>query len=324
MTILTNTFTRYDAVGVREEIEDVIYNISPEETPFISNAGRDDCTNTLIEWQTDSLAAAAANAKVEGDDVVSVGFTATVATLRAGNYTQISTKSVSVSGTEEIVNKAGRKSELSYQLAKHSAELKRDVEYNILALNTAGAVGTTTTARKAASLLTFLYTNIGSIAGGGANPSFAGTGVPAGTRGDGTTPVAFTETNLKSVAQQCWTSGGNPKTIMVDGPQKQTISSFGGIATKTYMQTEEVTTAIIGAADVYVGDFGVYAIVPNRFQRHRDAWFLDWEYLKVVYLRKFQQIPLAKTGDAENRMLLVEWSLKVTNQAASGLAPDLS
>jgi len=322
VTILTNSFTTFAAKGIREELADVIYNISPEETPFISNAGRDDMSNTFTEWQQDSLAAASgSNAQLEGDDLAG-SYDAVTATVRIGNYAQISRKSVSVSGTEELVNKAGRKSEIAYQIAKKSAELKRDIETTAIGTNQIALAGNTTTARTTATMLAWIKTNVANVVAGGANPSY--TTLPNSLRTDGTTPVAFTETMLKSAAQLVWTAGGNPKTLMVDGPQKQTVSGFSGIATKTYYQTQEVTAAIIGAADVYVTDFGTLAIVPNRFQRHRDAWLIDWEYVKIAYLRAFQQMPLAKTGDAENRLIIAEWALKVTAENAHGLVADLS
>ena len=190
--------------------------------------------------------------------------------------------------------------------------------------NQIALLGSTTVARTTASMLAWIFSNVANVVAGGSNPSYSGQPVPNSLRVDGTTPVPFTETMLKTCAQLIWTAGGNPRTLMVDGPQKQTVSGFAGIATKTYYQVQEVTSAIIGAADVYVSDFGTLAIVPNRFQRHRDAWLIDWEYVKVAYLRKFQQIPLAKTGDAENRMLIAEWCVKVTNQGACGLIADLS
>ena len=126
MAAITNTYTRFDAKGVREDLSNVIYQISPEETPFMSNVGRENVSNTFFEWQTDDLAAASTtNAQIEGDDITS--FTAVTATVRLGNYTQISRKDVIIAGTLEAVDKAGRRSELSYQMAKKSAEIKRDM-----------------------------------------------------------------------------------------------------------------------------------------------------------------------------------------------------
>ena len=156
MSIVTNTFTTYSAKGIREDLSNVITNISPEETPYISNIGRENITNTLFEWQVDSLSAAAANAQLEGDDVSS--FDSVTATVRLQNYAQIARKTIILSNTEEVVNKAGRRSELAYQIAKRGAELKRDQEFTML--NSAvAAAGNTTTARTTASLQAFIKTN---------------------------------------------------------------------------------------------------------------------------------------------------------------------
>ena len=130
MAIVSNTFLTYSAKGIREDLSNVITNIAPEETPYSSNIGRENVSNSLYEWQTDTLASAAANAQLEGDDVAS--FDSVTATVRMQNYAQISRKTIILSATEEVVNKAGRRSELAYQIAKRGAELKRDQEYVML------------------------------------------------------------------------------------------------------------------------------------------------------------------------------------------------
>jgi hypothetical protein len=222
----------------------------------------------------------------------------------------------------EAVSKAGRKAELAYQIAKRSAEIKRDIETTILA-NIGAVAGGTATAPKTGTL----GATIGSIDGtnvsmgaGGTNPTDALLFTVA--RVDGTTR-AFTEALLKTVLKGAWTNGGSPDTIMVDAIQKAVVSAFAGIATKTYSQDVARPAAIIGAADVYVGEFGTYSVVPNRFQRARDAWVLDFEYLAIVYLRPFQVKDLAKTGDAEKKLLLAEWGLKTYTDFAHGLVADL-
>lgn len=320
MSAAPNTAVTYALKGIREELENRIYNITPEETPFMANCGRGDLQNTFFEWQQDALVAPAANAQLEGDD--SFTLDAVVPTVRLGNYAQISRKSVVVSATAEVVNKAGRKSELSYQLAKKSAELKRDMESILIGANQSGAVvGSNTVPRNTAGMLAWLKTNIDMGTGAAANPSY--TNLPTALRTDGTTRN-FTETILKNVHQQAWSAGGTPRTIMVDGPQKQTVSGFTGIATRTFQQTDKVVSATIGAVDVYVGDFGSINAVPNRFQRHRDAWFLDFKLLTIKYLRSFQQVPLAKTGDGERRFIVVEYGLEVGHEGTCGLAADLN
>jgi hypothetical protein len=318
MAIVTNTFTRYSAIGIREDLSNVIYNISPEETPFISNIGRESVKNTYFEWQTDSLAAASAsNASVEGDDISS--FTAVNPTARVGNYTQISTKNVIISGTLEALDKAGRRSELTYQLAKLGSELKRDMESALLA-NQASVAGNTSTARRTAGLPAWLTSNT-SFGSGGANPTVGST--PTAARTDGT-QRAFTETILKNVISSVWTSGGTPKMLMVGAFNKQAASAFTGIATRFRDVPAGSQAQIIGAADVYVSDFGTVSIVPNRFQRPRDAFVIDPEYASLAVLRPIQQMELAKTGDAEKRLMLVEYGLKVSNEAAHGIAADLT
>ena len=318
MAIVTNTFTRYSAVGIREDLSNVIYNISPEETPFISNISRENMKNTYFEWQTDALAAASAsNAALEGDDVSS--FQAVTPTARVGNYTQISTKNVIISGTLEAVDKAGRRSELTYQLAKMGAELKRDMESALLA-NQAAVAGNTTTARRTAGLPAWLTSNT-DFGTGGADPTVGST--PTAARTDGT-QRAFTETLLKNVVAEVWNSGGTPKMLMVGSFNKQAASAFAGIATKFRDVPAGQQAQIIGAADVYVSDFGTINIVPNRFQRARDAFVVDPEYASLAILRPIQQTELAKTGDAEKRLMLVEYGLKVSNQAAHGIVADLT
>jgi hypothetical protein len=324
MTQTANTFDTFGAKGIRESLSNVIYNISPEETPFMSNIGRENVKNTFFEWQTDALAAASTtNAQIEGDDVSS--YDSTTATVRVGNYTQVSRKTLILSGTLESVDKAGRRSELAYQLAKRSAELKRDME-SIMLTNqaaTGGSAGVSTALRKTGSLLAFIKSNTDKGTTG-ADPSY--TTQPNATRTDATDANlrTFTETILKSVIQKVWAAGGTPKILMVGPVNKQRVSGFAGIAEIRREVTGNKPGVIIGAADVYVSDFGAVSVVPNRFQRERDAFVLDPEYASVAFLRPFQTVELAKTGDAEKRMILVEWGLKVNTEAAHGLAADLT
>ena len=315
MAIVSNTFTTYSAKGIRENLSNIIYNISPEETPFQSNIGKDSVQNTLYEWQTDALQAAATNAQLEGDDIGT--YDPVTATVRMQNYCQISRKTVVLSNTEEVVNKAGRKSELAYQLAKKGAELKRDMELVMVQSQIASA-GSTSAARTTGSVLAFIKTNTDTT---GTDPSY--TTLPNSLRTDGTVRT-FTETILKNVIQKTWTSGGTPKILMTGPVNKQRVSGFAGIAATRYnIEGGAKPATIVGAADVYVSDFGSVTVVANRFQRERDALVLDPEYASVAYLRPFQQMELAKTGDAEKRLLIVEYGLKITSENAHGLAADL-
>jgi hypothetical protein len=294
----------------------VIYNISPETTPFQSSIGKGKCSNTLFEWQVDELAAVdTANAQTEGFD--NDTFAATSPTTRLQNYVQISKKDVIIANSLEAVSKAGRKSEVAYQLAKRGAELKRDVEAIALANQAADA---TAGLRKTGSLLAFLKTNVNKAAAG-VNPVY--TTIPNDTRTDNT-QRAFTEALLKDVIQSCWTEGATPSVLMVGPVNKQKVSAFAGIAAQRYQAPSSGQSRIVAAADVYLSDFGEISVVPNRFQRERDAFVLDPEYAEMVYLRPYKQEKLAKTGDAEKRMMVVEWGLKVKQEKAHGLIADLT
>lgn len=316
MAIVSGTYLTYSSIGNREDLSDVIYNISPEETPFMSGAGRGKAKATFHEWQVDSLAAAVStNQVIEGDEAT---FSTPSATTRLGNRLQISRKTLILSDTQEVIDKAGRKSEEAYQLAKRSAELKLDMEKQALE-NIASVSGDSTTARVTAGLGAFVKTN-DSFGAGGASPVY--TSEPTAARTDGT-QRAFTETLLKTVIQSVWSAGGNPKVLMVGPFNKTEFSAFAGIADRVYNINSPKMAATIGAVSVYVSDFGTLDVVPNRHQRERDAWILDFDFVSFVYLRPFKKVSLAKTGDAEKKMLIVEWGLKVHNEAALGLVADL-
>lgn len=323
MAIKTNTYTSFSAKGIREDLSNVISNISPEDTVFMSNIGTDSCNNTYFEWQQDALDAVdTSNAYVEGDDIDSAGLQAATPTTRIGNYVQISRKSALVSGTLEAVDKAGRKREMALQMSKRSAELKRDME-SIMLANQAAAAGSSSTPRKTGSLLAFIKTNTDKSTGAtaGVDPSY--TSKPDATRTDGT-QRAFTETLLKTVIQKVWAAGGSPKIAQMGPVNKQKASAFAGIAQIRYNTPANKPSQIVGSADVYVSDFGRIEFVTSRFQRERDVFVLDPDMCKVTYLRPFHQVELAKTGDAEKRVIQAEWGLKVINEAGIGLVADLT
>lgn len=321
MAIVSNTFTKYDVVGLREDLADLIYNISPESTPFISNmTKRRQVTNTFFEWQTDSLASAGVNAVIDGDDLSS--FTAVTATSRLGNYTMISRKDFiiadNMAGTLDL---AGRRSEIAYQLAKKGDELKRDMEFNMVGVNQAAVAGNNTTARKTASLSAFIRTNTSKGTGGG-DPTVS-SGIVNAARTDGT-QRAFTETMLKAVVSSVWSEGGEPEILMVGPFNKQAVSAFAGIAAQRYMAPADGPSSIIGAADVYISDFGSISVVPSRFSRERDAYVIDPDLVEMASLRPLQSEELAKTGDATKFMMLAEYGLQVNQEAGLGIIADLT
>lgn len=318
MAVPTNTVTTFSAIGNREDLANIIYDISPMDTPFLSQAAKSRATSVYHEWQTDTLEAAGANRKIEGDDATASTF---VATTRVGNYCQIASKTISVSGTQRAVNPAGRADELSYQLAKRGREIKRDMEY-ALTRNQASSAGGTGTARSLASLESWLATNKTSVGTGTAQttPGFSSGTVAAPT--DSTVQGTFTRASLNDVIQKCWTEGGDPRIIMT-GPFNKTVASgFANIATLYKNVTPGQQGEILAGADLYVSDFGQHQIVPNRFQRDRTVLVLDMEYLGVATLRDMETMPLAKTGDSDRTQLLTEFTLVVKNEKASGKVTD--
>lgn len=323
MAQFATTSTAHTEKGLREELSNTIYRISPEETPLFSAIAKEGSDQVLTEWQTDALAAVdTANAQIEGDDVTQIP--AHTPTVRVGNYQQISRKLVSVSGTVEAVNKAGRRSQLVFELAKKGLELRRDQEA-IIFQNIAGDTGGVTTARQMATLGAWLKSNVDKEAGGG-NPVYT-SGVPGAARTDGT-PRTFTEAIFKSVVQKQWASGGHPdQSMMYLGPvNKQRASGFTGVVTRNYDISNKAAkpTAVIYAVDIFVTDFGAVRVMPHRYMRELDGYLLDPNFLAIKTLRSYRTEKLAKTGDAEKRMLLTEWTLKVNQEAAHGLAADLT
>ena len=307
----TNTYDTYDSIGEREDLSDVIYNISPTDTPFLSSASKSKSTAVLHEWQTDSLAAAVStNAVIEGDEATHDAMTATT---RLSNSCQIMDKVVVITGTQEAVDKAGRASEIAYQIAKAAKELKRDMEKN-LCDNVVEVTGSATAARKFGTLRTWVATNDVM----GTSGTSGGLGNTAATDG---TQRAFTETLLKSVIKSVWNAGGNPQLVMVGPFNKQKLSGFTGNSTRFDAGAD---ATLYTSVDVYASDFGQLQVVPNRFSRDRDAWVLDMDYWGIAFLRDFSMHELAKTGDTEKRQLLVEATLESRNEAASGVVADLT
>jgi hypothetical protein len=318
MALPTNTFATYEAIGNREDLSDVIYRIDPTDTPFMSACEREKASAVNHEWQTQALAAVdTANAVLEGDDATTDAVTPTV---RLGNICQISDKVARVTGTQRAVEHAGRDDELAYAEMLKGLELKRDMESILCGTNQAKNAGADATARKTASILSWIKTNTSKgTAGGAADPSTAD---GAGTRTDGT-QRAFTEAQLKTVLSAVWTAGGKPDVIYTGAFNKQQFSTFTGRATQIESTKER---KIIATVDAYESDFGRLKVVPNRFQRTRDVLVLQSEMWAVAYLagRKMVSIPLAKTGDSDRRQMLSEYALVSRNEKSSGGVFDLT
>lgn len=319
------TYTTYTQVGIREDLSNAIYDISPLDFPMMSSIQRGaPAKNRFIEWQTDVLANASTTTQaIEGANAT---YSTAVPTVRLRNFTSIVQRGIAVSGTAQAVTTAGREEELAYQIAKRSKEIKRDMEAQFTQ-NIASRAGSTATARRMAGFEAWITTNT-SRGTGGANGGYTAAGtVTAATDASSTNQRTFTETRLKSVIQSCWSSGGQPTLVIVGPVNKMRASGFVGITTK-YTDFGNAGSSssltIVGAADMYLSDFGKLKIVPNRFSRERSALVVDTDYWSVHYLRPFAVNPLAKTGDADNRQLIVEFTLCSRNQRASGIVADLT
>jgi hypothetical protein len=329
VSIVSNTLTTYGPggtggiVGTREDLSDVIYNISPKDTPFVSAAGRTTADNTLFEWQTDSLATAAANEQLEGDEAT---YAQASSTTRIANRTQISRKTAIISGTAEATVKAGRKSEAAYQIAKRGVELRLDIEKTVVGTNQIQRAGDETTARRTTSMLNYFSATNSTIGtGSAAHPVASGTLVGT-ARVDGTTR-AISLALVQEVVQLGYAAGAkvDGMTFMVGPTQKQKVSALAGSSVSAAQQAAgRGPVAVVATVDVFVTDFGTLKVVPNRHMRSREALILDFEFIELAYLRPFASSKLSKTGDAEKWMVLAEWGLKVKNSLANLAIFDLT
>ena len=311
----SNTFDSYDVKGIREDLENVIYDISPEETPFYSSLKKVKASNTYHEWQTDSLRSSEANAHIEGDDTVGEARTATV---RLGNYCQIFKNAVIIPDTDEGLDKAGRAAEMAYQVLKIAKEQKLDIE-KALFDNNKYEVGSATAARELAGCGAYVSSNVANIGGsGGANPTGS---VPGNTaRTDGTATV-FTQADFDTVMQGIWESGGNPDTVYLSAFQMNLALGFTGYNNQR-SHIEATSKTVVKAVDIYVTPWGTVEFTPSRENRGRDVWIMDSDHWAVGVLRPTKNTELAKTGDSTKRQVLTELTLISKNEAASGLVAD--
>ena len=326
MAVPTNTRETYGAIGIREDLSNIIYNISPMDTPFLNGCGRGSADNTLFEWQTDELKTAASNLQVEGNDYTS---TAATEPRRLSNYTQISATQVQSSGTAEAVDFAGRKSTQAYQLAKRAKEMKRDMEFMLLE-GTAKAAGSSGSARNTACFSTWIGTSVNATS----NVVAASTGLGLTNNGSTTYPDGTTEAGtggadapisialVNNVVERIWNLGGTPDTILCDSTVKGTISSstVGGavVAEPRSNHSGKGPITAVNAVDVLVTDFGTFKVVPDRFIPPTQVDFIDFDLWSVDYLRPFRTETLAKSGDSVKQLLIAEYGLRAKNGNGSG------
>jgi hypothetical protein len=306
----TNTLDSYDVKGIREDLSDVIYNISPEETPFYTACAKAKATNTFHEWQTDALRSSAENAHIEGDDTVAES---RGVTSRLGNYTQIFKNAVVIPGTDQGLNKAGRAREMAYQVLKIAKEQKLDIEKAMFA-NQARVAGSSSAARKLAGVPAWLNTNTNFQSGSsGADPTGDGTNA----RTDDGTPTAFSQTKFDSVMQQVWVSGGKPDSVYLSAFQMNLALGFTGNNNQRSNVVAEDET-VIKHMSVYVTPWGTVEFKPTRENRGRDVFIMQDDMWAVGVLRSTRNEELAKTGDNEKRQVLTELTLVSRNEKANG------
>ena len=314
MTQPDNTYDSYDMEGIREDLSDIIYDVSPDDTPFYSKCAKVTASNTLHEWQTDALRSSGVNAHVEGDDTTADVMTPTV---RLGNYTQIFKNAVVIPDTDNGLDKAGRAKEIGYQTLKIAKEQKLDIERALFA-NQAKDVGSSTTPRYLAGVPTWMTTN--TTIQDGTLSSGDGTDVYTA----GATPVAFDQAGFDATMQLIWTNGGKPDTVYLSPSHMDDALAFiGNNNQRSTIKAE--SEKVIKHMDVYVTPWGTVEFMPSReinatleqvLIAQDDMW-------KVGVLRPTKNTPLAKTGDSTRRQVITELTLAACNESASGWIADL-
>lgn len=329
MAILSGTTITYGvatAGGIREDLSDTIFDLFPEDTYILSNFDKEEANSTYTEWLAQELAAPAANIQQEGDDAT---FASLTAPTRYGSYLQIMSKTFLVSDSLEKVVKAGRRSEIARGAILKMRELKRDAETRFAqsGITTAGG---STTGRSSAGIEAWIggptVSGDGTTTG---NAVFATTAATTGTTPpvtsggpstaltDPTTLGALTATVLNQALMGAWAQGGDPSVILVGASQKAKIDTFTGVATRFVDVDKSSQATIIGAANVYVSDFGRHTVMLHRYMRSSVVLCLDPSYWAVRYLRKPLKRELAKTGDGTKYQIIMEATLVARNWKAN-------
>ena len=309
MAKVTNAFDTYSAQADREDLSNIIYNISPMQTPFMSSIGKRNIKNVVFDWQTENLPTPSAAGQLEGFEL---SRSASTATTRESNVAMISSRDATVTGSQNASDAAGKRSEMAHQLAIMSKALKRDME-EALCQNGGKTTGNATTARKTGGFESWIKSNYSKAAAGA--PTGGGTAPTDGTQ------RALTEALLKDVLELAFTNGGEPSLAICGPVNKQKISGFTG---RTQARQMIDANTVEASVSVYSSDFGELKIVPSNRSRERSLLLVDPEFAKVSYLRDFQTVDIATIGDAETKMIVVEYGLEVSNEAAHGIVADLT
>lgn len=313
LTGTTDTYRVGTAGGNREDLEDTIWDLFPDETYCLTNFDKVDANASYHEWLLDTLVAPTTNRQIEGDDAA---FVTIVSPTRVGNFQQISRKTFLISRTQEKVAKAGRRRESTRQLTKQMRELKNEMEYAIVR-NQASSAGGSGTGRSTASIESWLATNevLATTTSSATTPGFASGAVAAPT--DGSTTGAFTVAALNSALQGSWSSGGQATQILVGPTQKAAIDGFTGVATRFVDVDRAAQASIINAANLYVSSYGRHTVRLHRHVRSSVVLCLDPDMWAISFIDRPFMEELAKTGDGKKYQIITEWGLVSRNEAAS-------
>lgn len=297
-------FQTYEQVGIKEDISDIISNISPTKTPFLTSIGNEKVTNTLFQWQTDILRAPASAPVLEGADA---SFITVTPTVMLNNHTQIFAEAVQVSGTADAVSVYGRARESAYQLSKSAAALKRDLEYAFVGTAQAAVAGSDAVARQMSGFqVQSSQTNADAAA---ANNVYTG--------GVSTAP---TESNFLTCLQEIFVAGVDPTIILLTPANSVIFAAFAAAAGRyRTLQTGGDDKKLVNVVNLYVSPFGEQRVVVDRFAKASDSFVYDPKYWARATLRPWTRETLAKTGDSLKMMIVGEFSLKCKNPQASGL-----
>ena len=306
---ITNSFDTYEATADREQLSNIIYNISPHTTPFMSAIGKNSVKNVTFDWQTETLPSASGTGEIEGFELSRA---ATAATTRESNVTMIQSRDSTVSGSQQASDPAGVKSQIAHFMALNAKALKRDME-TALCGNYAKAAGSASAARQTRSFEAWITSNV-SKASDGAN------GSASAARTDGT-QRALTETLLEGVLQTGFGNGAE-MTMAICGPFNKTVIS--GFTGRSNVRQVVDSDTVLNSVSVYASDFGELKIVPSNFSRERSLLLVDPNFAAVSYLRDFESVDIATIGDSITKMLVCEHGLQMSNEAAHGIVADLT
>lgn len=309
--------------ALREDLSDIIYDISPLDTTFMSNSGRGTAKSTTHDWQVDALAAAAANAAIEGDD-----FSAVARSLpsRLKNYTQISRKDIVVTGTSQKLTLAGIREIMAYHVARAGKEIKRDMELASLGNNPASA-GSSVSPRVSGGVPNWIYSgqHYKTSAQTLQTTTAPVSGFATATGGSwANSATAYVESDLRDMLKLAWSTGGDVDTVLCDSVAFNKFSTFTGVATRFRDVGSRQPAQIIGYADVYVSPYGSHKLMLSRYVPANTAYCLQTDMWQFDYLRPFQTADIAKSGDSEKKMLLAEWTLVCKNPLANSKAHGVS